>query len=317
MGRNWLVRVIVQGPTTITGGRDGELKIDFAVKMWHSGSPNMANITITNPAPSTVAAWKNNVGVPVTLSAGFEDNCGVIFAGQIKQVVAGHQNAVDSFMTAYCADSDSWYRKQNITKTLGRGWTPKDRLDAVIDTMKPYGITLGVNALDLRQPVYPRGTPLIGMAREHLRHITLSAGGLWSIQNGKLMLTGKDLDTGNSSAVTLTAATGLVGYPTQTEAGVTFQSLINPALQPLMKVTLDPSQIIEAEQNNNPFDASRFATNINLTSQGLSAGTYTIYAMDRAGSTRGSEFFDTCICIGEGGIPTQSLVNSQFSILPQ
>ena len=220
-------------------------------------------------------------------------------------------------MTAYCADSETWYRKQNITKTLPRGWTPKDRLNAVLDTMKPYGITLGVNALDLSKPVYPRGMPLVGMAREHLRHITLSAGGLWSVQNGKLMLTGKDLDTGNSGTVRLTAATGLVGYPAQTEAGVTFQSLINPALQPLMKVTLDPSQIIQAEQDNNPFSTSSLATNTNLTSQALSAGLYTIYAIDRAGSTRGSEFSDTCICIGEGGFPTQSLVKNQLSIIPQ
>lgn len=269
--------------------------------MWHLQSPNMASFRIYNPSQQTIAQFQNKEFTRVTFSAGYEGNSGQIFAGEIKQTIAGHETAVDSYIDIFCADGDAGYTKARVTKTLAAGFTPQDKAQVAIDAFAPFGITLGTNTLDLSQPKYPRGRPFIGMARDLLRQVTLSAGGLWSIQNNKIVMTPKSLDT-PSGTVKLTAATGLVGWPQQTEDGIKVVSLLNPALQPLMKVQLDPSQIIAAQQNNDPTagkDAQ--AANINLANQGLAAGTYTIFHMDRFGDTRGNEWYDESMCIGKGG----------------
>jgi len=224
----------------------------------------------------------------------------------VKQSIYGHENAVDSYLDIFAADNATGYQQARVTATLAAGHTPQDKLDLAVKAMAPFGVTLGANTLDLSRPQYPRGAPFIGMARTLLREVTLSAGGLWSVQNGKLMVTPKSLDTGNSGAITLTAATGLVGYPQQTQDGIRVRSLINPALMPLQKITLDPSQIIEAERNNDPSSGkSAQAANAQLDSQKYAAGSYTIFAMDRFGDTRGNDWYDESLCIGQGGdVPT-------------
>lgn len=300
MGRNW----IRDWSLTVEGDNGSktfvDLRIVFSIKQWHSQSPNMASFRVYNVSPDTRARFQNKEFSTVTFSAGYKDNSGVLFKGNIIQSIFGHETAVDTYLDIFCADGQNGYQQARVGKTLAAGWTPKDKAQVALDALAPFGITLGTNTLDLSQPKYPRGRPFIGMARDLLRQVTLSAGGLWSIQNGVVKITPKSLDTGSSSAVKLTAATGLIGWPQQTDDGIRIRSLINPQLQPLMKVTLDPSQIIEAEKNNNPYAGKEGATkNDLLDAQGLGAGTYTIFAIDRFGDSRGQDWYDESLCVGQ------------------
>ena len=301
---------------TVTGGGPAGLRITFSIKQWHVQSPNMATFRVYNPSPDTRSKLKGKEFDKVTFSAGYEGNVGLIFSGNLKQSIFGHETAVDTYVDLFCADGDQAYNAARVTKTLAAGWTPADKLKAAADAMAPYGVTMGVNTLNLSQPKFPRGIPLVGMARDIIRQVALSNGGLWSMQLGKLTVTPKSLDTGQSGAVELTAATGLVGWPRQTQDGILIRSLLNPALQPLQKIKLDPSQIIEAERDNNPFSESGPVTNNNLDVQGLGAGVYTIFHMDRTGDTRGNDWYDESMCIGvvtATGSPG-SLPPSQFTL---
>ena len=274
----------------------------------------MARFRVYNPSPSTVSALSANEFTQLTFSAGYQDNQGVVFSGNYKQHIYGHETAVDTYVDIFAADSDKAYNSTRVTKTLAAGWKPQDRFQAAVDAFGQAGVTLGSNTLDLSKPAYPRGIPLIGMARNHIREVVMSAGGLWSIQQGKIMVTPKTLDS-SSGTVSLTASTGLIGWPKQTDIGIEVTSLINPALQPLTKIMLDPSQIIAAEQNNNPF-TSGDQTNTNLANQQLGAGTYTIFKMNRVGDTRGEEWFDESVCIGLGGILPPSQGSQGYALGP-
>lgn len=323
MGRNFLRKctLSLSGSSSgaINGGGDTDLRIQFSIKQWHAGSPNMGSFRIYNPSSQTVRKFQNKEFSKVEFSAGYEDNCGVIFSGDIKQTIYGHENAVDSYIDVFAADGQQGYQTANVTASRAAGWTPADKVKIATDALAPYGITMGVNALDLSTPAYPRGRAFIGMARDLIRQVVLSAGGMWSIQQGKVMITPKSLDTGSGAgAIKLTASTGLVGYPQQTEDGIRTLSLINPSLQPLMKIQLDPSQIIAAQQDNNPFsggDASERNNILNL--QNLGSGTYTIFHMDRYGDTRGGDWYDECISIGVGGNVSPNAKAQHYYVNPQ
>ncbi len=305
MGRNW----IRDWSLTVEGDKGSktfvDLRIVFSIKQWHIQSPNMASFRIYNVSPDTRARFQNKEFKSVSFSAGYRDNIGVLFKGNIVQSIFGHETAVDTYLDIFAADGQNGYQGARVGKTLAAGWTPKDKAQVALDALAPFGITLGTNTLDLSQPKYPRGRPFIGMARDLLRQVTLSAGGLWSIQNGVVKITPKSLDTGSSSAVKLTAATGLIGWPQQTQDGIVVRSLINPQLQPLMKITLDPSQVIAAQQDNNPVTGPGSTGNASLNQMGLRAGTYVIFHMDRFGDSRGQDWYDESLCIGQGGnLPT-------------
>ena len=302
MARNWLrsCSLTLSGSSskTVTGGGPTDLRIVFSIKQWHVQAPNMASFRIYNPSPDTRAQIKGNEFDKVSFSAGYEGNVGLVFSGNLKQSIFGHETATDSYVDLFCADGDYAYNASRVTKTLSAGWTPADKLKAAVDAMGPYGVTMGLNTLDLSRPKFPRGIPLVGMARDIIRQVVLSQGGLWSIQLGKLVVTPKSLDAGQGGPVELTSSTGLIGWPRQTQDGILVRSLLNPALQPLQKIKLDPSQIIEAEQDNNPLSQSAPLTKNNLDIQGLGAGTYTIFHMDRFGDTRGNDWYDESLCIG-------------------
>ncbi len=318
MGRNFIraasISLSGSSSATITGGGDTDLKIVFSVQFWTSQSPNACRIRLYNVSPTTRAAFQNKQFQKIILSAGYQDNMGLIFQGDIKQSIYGHENATDTFLDIFCADGQNGYQQGRMNTTLAKGYSPMDVVNVAVGGMAPFGISLGKVNVDLVSLKYPRGTPLAGMSREALRLMSLSAGALWGINFNKVDIIDprKPIPGGT---VKMTAETGLVGWPRQTEAGIQFESLINPALQPHVNVELDPSQIIAAEQNNNPMsgpDAQK--ANTFLDAQALSAGTYNIIAMERYGDTRGDPWYDKCTCIGQGGSVPSTPSNAGYYI---
>ena len=260
----------------------------------------MGHFRIWNPSPSTIAQFQNKEFTKIDFSAGYQDNVGLIFSGDIKQTINGHENATDTYIDLFCADSDRGYNQGRVSTTLAAGHTPQDRVNAAVQGMSQFGVSLGLVNVDLSQPKFPRGIPLVGMARDVLRSVALSAGATWSIQQGQVHIVDQRKPvTGNS--ITLTAETGLIGWPKQTADGIEVTSLLNPALQPHVNITLDPSQIIAAQQNINVNSPSSAQQNVELDNQALGAGTYNIFHIDRQGDTRGAEWYDVSLCIGKGG----------------
>ena len=291
---------------TITGGGPTDLRIQFSITQWGLQSPNMAHFRIYNPSADTIAQFQNKEFTKVDFSAGYQDNIGLLFSGTIKQTINGHETAVDTYIDLFCADSETGYNQGRLGMSLAAGHTPQDRVNAAVKAMAPFGISLGLVNVDLSQPKYPRGIPLVGMARDVLRGVALSAGALWSIQQGKVHIVDQRKPV-PGNAITMTADTGLVGWPKQTADGIEVTSLINPSLQPHVNITLDPSQIIAAQQNINVRDGSAASSNQQLQDQALGAGTYNIFKIDRNGDTRGQNWYDVSLCIGKGG----TLPNSQ------
>lgn len=293
------------------GSKDlASLRVCFSIKQWSIQAPNMASFRVYNPSPTTVAALTGKEYTGVQFYAGYQDHTGLVFSGDIKQTITGHETVSDSYIDIFAADSEQAYNNARVTKTLSSGYKPQDKLNAALDALKPFGVTMGKSNVDLSQPVYPRGLPLLGMARDVIRQVALSAGATWSFQLGKLDMISptKDLSGG---AVLMNSKTGMVWWPQQTPDGIVVKSLLNPALQPNTLLQIDQSSIQRAQGDNNPLTSGGSDLNLALNQQGVADGVYRIFHLDRQGDTRGSEWYDISTCIGA---KTGSLPNSQIGL---
>ena len=303
MGRNFLRFWSLQvGGVTGPASGPTDLRITFSIRQDTIQDPNPARFRVYNPSASTSAALKAAQGSKVTFSAGYQDSVGVVYSGDMKQFVAGHETPVDSYVDLLCAGGDVAYNQARVTKTLAAGWTPMDKVKVALDAMSPFGVTMGLMNVDLSQPKFSRGIPLIGMARNLLREVALSKGALWSIQTDGLHIV--DARQSVQTGVTvLNSQTGLVGWAKQTPDGIIARSLLNAALQPHQQVYLKESDILAAERDVNPLNQGVSAQNINLDRAGVLApdGVYTIIALNRTGDTRGVEFYDEMTCIASNG----------------
>ena len=77
-----------------------ELHIRFGIINGDVQTPKTANIRVYNLAPETAKRVRKEY-TQVVLQAGYEGMAGVIFSGQVKQVIIGRENATDTFIDVY------------------------------------------------------------------------------------------------------------------------------------------------------------------------------------------------------------------------
>ena len=82
------------------------LRVRFTIKLFAGEKLNIATVRITNPLPATAHQFVSTPDQPITISAGYSDNNGVIFKGTIRQATYGRDNPTDTLLVLYCTDSD-------------------------------------------------------------------------------------------------------------------------------------------------------------------------------------------------------------------
>lgn len=280
----------------------GALRVVFKIEANSLQAPNMARFRVYNVSPTTAAALHAKEFSSLTFSAGYEQgDYGVIYSGNVKQAVIGHETAVDSYVDIFCADGDQGYNSAHVNQTLSSGHTPQNIFDAALQSLGKFGITKGQVNVDLSQPKFPRGRPIFEMARDTMRTLAYARNANWSIQNGKLDMIDPTKPL-TSSPLYLNSQTGMVGWPKQTGDGIIVTSLLNPNLRPNTLVHIDQSSIIEGEQDNNPLSGPGSQQNFNLANTGLIAadGIYRVFYLDRSGDTRATDWYDVSTCLANG-----------------
>ena len=302
---------------SISGGGPNDLRIEAAIAASTVITPNPSRFRITNPNPSTIASFKGKEFQQITWEAGYVGNTGVIFQGDVKQSVYAHSdNVVDSYIDIFCYEHGNAHQMSHVNKTLSAGWKPQDKLQLALDAMKPFGITgLGLVNVDLTQPARPRGRAIVGMARDIIREVALSAGALPSMSRGKLNIINHDQPLQSDGPVVLNSQTGQIGFAHQTEGGVVVRCLINPAIWVHTQVQIDQSSVIEAEKNNNPLGGEASTTNFNLSNTGQIAadGLYRVLFLEIEADTRGQPWYMTLTCLATGAHPNESELHTGFN----
>lgn len=271
-----------------TGLELGELRVVFQTHKADYETPNHAEIRVYNLAEDTARRISGEF-TKVVLQAGYEGNFGLIFGGTIRQARRGRENGVDTFLDLLVSDGDKAYNYAVVNSTLAAGATQADMAKAAMAPMQEHGVTPGYIP-DLGGQALPRGVAMYGMARSYLRDTADTTDTSWSIQDGKVQMIPRQ-GWLPGDALELTAETGLVGMPEQTEQGIKVRCLLNPRLRVGSRIKLN-NESIQRIKSDLRIGAFQKAPRIN------SDGLYRVLAVEFKGDTRGQDWYADSICVG-------------------
>lgn len=275
--------------TDLNGLDLSEMRCKFSVKRSNTMTPNVADIRVYNLDLQTALRIRDNFK-RVILQAGYQSNYGVIFQGNIKQVILGRESATDTFIDIVAGDGDRAYNFAIVNQTLAAGATAQDQVNAAGTAMAPKGVGTGhVGTLPTTQ--LPRGKVMYGNARNYLRSVAQSTSNNWSIQDEKITFVPlKSYLPGER--VVLTSKTGMIGTPQQTNEGVNVKCLLNPMIKIGGRIQIDNKSIEQFKINlsvpNSP---------ANIPAPVTADGTYFVLVAEHTGDTRGVEWYTSLICL--------------------
>lgn len=283
-GRRWSLTA-----STLSKALDlSQLRIRFKIKQWDLQTPNNAVIRLTNAAPDTIKALQDEF-TRVTLQVGYGGGqLGTIFDGNIIQVFDGRESQVDTMATIVAGDGDEAVNFSVTNQTLAAGSTLTEQFQAVIANFNGYGVKQGYIGALPANPL-PRGKAAVGMTKDVMRRLAQQAGANWSIQNGRvnvMPITGYL----PGEAVVLNSDTGMIGFPQQTQDGITVRCLINPKITVGGRVQIANQDIIKAQ-------VSPAYTALNFLPRVADDGFYRVIVQDLIGDTRGNDWYADLICI--------------------
>lgn len=260
-------------------------------------SPNNCAIRIYNLSKETVQTLSKGEYSQVVLQAGYEKAYGVIFAGTIKQFRVGRESATTTFLDLLAADGDIAYNNSIVNKTLAAGSSPADRVGVAVDAMKPNGVVPG-SLMPFTGGILPRGKVLFGMARATIRQEAESQGATWNINNGQINIVPlKGYLPGEP--VELSASTGMVGIPEQTNEGLLVKCLLNPRIVVGGLVKIDNksiNQIIQANPSAAPIPYNQYA-GLQLLATITNDGLYRVFVAEHTGDVRGRDWYTNLVCL--------------------
>lgn len=268
-----------------------EFRVKFQVKQTTAETPNAASIRVYNLAQDTAVQIRAQYK-KVILQAGYEGNFGVIFQGNIKQVIIGRESATDTFIDIIAGDGDLAYNFAVVNATLAKNSTQQDQVNAAAKAMSALGTTTGGNTTANSTTKLPRGKAMFGNARNYLRDAAQTSQSNWSIQDEKIVFVPKKAYLPGTPVV-INASTGMIGTPQQTNEGVNVKCLINPSVKISGRVKLDNETIqrITIDLTLKPGNATNTAAPL------PSNGVYFVLAIQHNGDTRGVEWYSTLICL--------------------
>lgn len=280
-----------------------QLRFRFAIHRGDNRTPNSADIRVYNISDATRQKIQNEF-TRVVMQAGYGDSMGVIFDGTVVQVRRGRESRTDTYLDITVADGDSAYNFAAMNMSLAAGASIDDQIAAVMQSMVPHGVTLGYKPPALTGNTLPRGKVYYGTARAYIDNLVKTISAKWSIQDGKVEIVPLNAYVPGDIPV-ITAATGMVGLPEQTQNGIKVRMLLNPAIRIGRLIKLDNASIQEQRlgvgidnQVNNQF--------LQLQGKKDNDGLYYVMVAEHSGDTRGNEWYTDVICLAtDASVPLE------------
>lgn len=222
------------------------LRVAFKVEKSTNRDPNKATVAIWNLSPDSRATLQSEERIPVTIEAGYVDEIGQLFVGDLE-FAASERQGPDWVTEFESGDGSRQYRSARINESLAAGTLLQDVLKKSSEAL---GLGLG-NALEKIQSgdfkgglqEFTTGVTLNGKASDILDKYMTAAGFEWSIQDGQLQVL-RPNETTPELVPQLTFSTGLIGSPELGDAGkVRARSLLRSRLAPGSKVEIISTEV--------------------------------------------------------------------------
>jgi hypothetical protein len=314
---------LIVADATGNGFDFGDFRVVFSVKRGDFQTPNSLDARVFNLSDKTAKLISGTEFTQVMLSAGYQfpgetGNVGVLFRGTIKQFRQGRINQKDSYVDITAADGDEAYNFAPIFVSIPGGNNQGQIAQQIQSALAAQGInqkiTMGYMP-NLPPNNLVRGKVLYGMARDEARDFAWANSCKWSIQDGAFTLIPYTSYIAGGAVPLISVATGLLGVPEQTQAGINIKTLLNPNIKIGQLIQLD-SQINQfrlgldlPSQATNPLLATSTVTN----QQGL----YYVMVANHVGDTRGQDWYSDLVCLAiDATVPSADAINALFKIGP-
>lgn len=265
-----------------------------------------ANLLYQNLQPYTNKSLITSTKGQVIIQGGYDSNYGVIFKGNIKQIILGRESATDTFVDFNCGDGAFAYNYAIVNTTMAGGSSQATQLQQIAAPMKNMGTSLNPTMPAFQPKILPRGKTIWGTSKDYLRNIASQNGLIWSIQNGQIQFVPQNGYSPGVSVV-LTSKTGMIGTPQQTNIGVNVVCLMNPLINPGQTIQINEKSIAKLKLDlGNPNDPANTAPPLNAD------GVYYALIIDQIGDNRGVDWYSklTCLTVKPSGNPYNSVAGS-------
>jgi hypothetical protein len=268
-----------------------QLRIKFNVKMTGTSTPNTADIRVYNIEENQAYQIQKEF-TKVVLQGGYQANFGVVFQGNIKQVLVGRESATDTYIDIIAGDGDLAYNFAIVNRTLAKGSLPTDQVNTASAAMTATGGTTLLAPTNMPQTQLPRAKVMYGAANKYMKQVGKNTKHSWSIQNGQIQFVPINGYL-KGEAVVLTSKTGMVGTPQQTNIGVNIKCLMNPLIRVGGRVQINNKSIAGYKIN---LDVPGSPANIPAPLR--ADGMYYVWTIGHSGDTRGNDpWYTDLICI--------------------
>lgn len=290
-----------------------QFRIVFKVGQALVGQPAIAEILIYNVSAATMNKFIG-VGQAFALYAGYKDNMGLIFQGEVFQFRRGRESPTDTYLAILAQNANTAHNFAVVKGTLAKDDnTALARRAAIMDAMREHGAEAGIQTA-VAEDAAIRGKTYFKQARDALDDEAKSTNQEWGYDGNQVVIIDRNRPA-DALAFILNTKTGLVGMPQLTAEGLRVSSLLNHRLKIGGQV-----QVNEASVQTQAFDASYQAQASNVfkdPKMGLGAdGFYNIISVEHAGDTRGDVWRTDVVGWGVGaiapvsGVAIQGVANS-------
>ncbi len=202
-GRRWSV--------TVNDLKVTDLRVAFSVKKSLGKEPNGCRLTITNLSEASRKKVEQSKHKPLILSAGYEKTEATIFSGKVR-FAHSERDPADWRTEIESGDGEVEYSQNHFKGSFRAGTSTRDTIKAAA-----AALGVGLGNLDtmisaLAKPNHVKGFSASGRASDILGTLLAGQGLSFSVQNGQLQVLRPD-EPVDSSAVLLSASTGLIGSP--------------------------------------------------------------------------------------------------------
>jgi hypothetical protein len=244
-------KIVISFESKATGATitpDGEhLNIGFTVERNLDIEPSTLLATIHNLSSDTQEKLKDtDAGWVVTLVAGYGDDAGVIFKGDVRQV--RHRREPPLLATDIEAEDGGKASKVTVNRHFPKGTT----VGTVFKWMQEQsGLGTG-NVTRITQINKPDGLPdrlkngmtVRGLVMEEMGDLAKSRGAVLSSQNGEVVVLQHGEALPGASQTEISPSTGLIGYPYVDNEGVlTLNHRLNPNIVPGAPIVVDAQYV--------------------------------------------------------------------------
>lgn len=289
-----------------------DLRVRFNIRRGDLQTPNSGRFRVYNVSEATRQRIQKEF-TRVVFQGGYEGNFGILFDGTIKQVRRGRESQTDTYLDITAADGDSAYNFAVVNTTLAAGSTTADHVAAACTAMNPYGVTQGYLP-ELPSNPLPRGKVMFGMARDFMRWTARTCQTVWSIQDGKVIMVPETSYMPGEIPV-ITAETGMVGLPEQTQNGITVKMLLNPSVKIGRLIQIDNASVQQYEYSLN---VGQQAQNERIEKQAKlqDDGFYYVMLAEHTGDTLGNEHYTDVICLAADATVMPDVFTNKAAVPP-